>query len=126
MPATGMDAEHSPLKRVVNVSPSDIGLITRRVYDHVIERRMSPEETQELVKDCGYDSIEDFCAAIGMPMHVARRWARFGISGEMNLVLRQMRDSQRRMAEAIRDFKSMTHVEVDDFLRERGVLSDDI
>ena len=43
----------------------------------------------------------------------------------MNLVLRHMSDSQRRMAEAIRDFEFMTHVGVDDFLRERGVLSDD-
>jgi len=117
-----MEQGPGPLRKVINMSPADIGLITRRVYDHVVERRMSPEETQSLVAECGYGSVEDFCAEIGMPEHIARRWSRFGISGEMRLVLLHMRDRQRRMEGAVKDFESMTHVGVDDFLKERGVL----
>ena len=122
MSAATTERGPGPLSKVINMSPSDIALITRRVYDHVIEKRTSPEETRMLISECGYGSIEEFCSAVGLPAHIAQRWCRLGISGEMRLVLMHMRDRQRLVKEAVDDFESMTHVGVDDFLQERGVL----
>lgn len=108
--------------KIIGISPSDVSLLGRRFYDHVVERRTSPEETQTLLSECGYDSVEAFCADIGMPAHIAHRWSRFGISGEMYRVLLHMRDRRQEMSEAVSDFESMTHVGIDEFLRDRGLL----
>ena len=51
-----------------------------------------------------------------------RRWSRFGVSDEMQQVFTLLATQRRRMAEAIAEFEEMTHVGVDDFLRDRGVI----
>ncbi|HET7412398.1 MAG TPA: hypothetical protein VFJ18_07015 [Pararhizobium sp.] len=108
--------------KITGMAPSDVSLLTRRFYDHVVERRTSADETQALLSECGYENLDAFCADIGMPAHIARRWSRFGISSEMYRVLLHMRDRRQEMRDAVEEFESMTHVGVDDFLRDRGLM----
>ena len=83
---------------------------------------MSAEDTRAFVCELGYDSLEAFCADIGLPAHIAERWGRFGVSGEMRQVFTLLANQRRRMAEAIAEFEEMTHVGIDDFRRERGLI----
>ncbi|MCR4269165.1 hypothetical protein [Nitratireductor sp. ZSWI3] len=102
--------------------PNDIRLLAQRFHDHALEPRSTPEETRALVADLGYGSIDAFCAAAGLPAHLADRWTRFGISGEMRQVLLLIAAQRRAMIEAVQAFEAMTHVGLDDFMRERGLL----
>ena len=102
--------------------PSDIRLLAQRLQDHALEPRSTPEETRSLVTDLGYEGIEAFCAAAGLPPHLADRWTRFGISGEMRQVLLLIAEQRRAMIEAVKEFEATTHVGLDDFMRERGLL----
>ncbi|WP_048645845.1 hypothetical protein [Nitratireductor soli] len=102
--------------------PSDIRLLAQRFQDHALEPRSTPQETQALVADLGYGSIEAFCTAADLPAHLADRWARFGISGEMRQVLLLIAAQRRLMIDAVKEFEAMTHVGLDDFMRERGLL----
>jgi hypothetical protein len=108
--------------KVMGASPSDIKLVAQRLHDHAFEPRMSAEETKQLVVSLGYDSLDAFCADIGLPLHIAERWSRFGVSGEMKQVFALLAGERKRVAEAIAEFESMTHVGVEDFLRERGLI----
>jgi hypothetical protein len=83
---------------------------------------MSASETRAFVADLGYESLEAFCADIDLPPHIAERWGRFGVSGEMRQVFSLLAAQRRRMAEAIAEFEAMTHVGIEDFLRERGLI----
>lgn len=83
---------------------------------------MSAEDTKAFVRELGYESLEAFCADIGLPAHIAERWGRFGVSGEMRQVFTLLASQRQRMAEAIAEFEEMTHVGIDDFLRERGLI----
>lgn len=122
MPSFNINEFRSVIGRVMGASPSDIRLVAERLRDHALETRMSPEETREFVASLGYDSLDAFCAAIGLPAHIARRWDRFGVSSEMKQIFALLEAQRRRMAEAIDEFESMTHVGVDDFFRERGLI----
>ncbi len=102
--------------------PADIRLLAQRLHDHALEPRSTPEETRALVADLGYQSIDAFCAAAGLPAHLADRWERFGISGEMRQVILLIAEQRRAMREAVREFEAMTHVGLDDFMRERGFI----
>lgn len=102
--------------------PADIRLLAQRLHDHALEPRSTPEETRALVADLGYQSIDAFCAAAGLPAHLAARWERFGISGEMRQVILLIAEQRRAMREAVREFEAMTHVGLDDFMRERGFI----
>lgn len=112
----------SVVTKVLGMVPSDVRLIAQRFHDHALEPRLSPEETAALVAELGYDSIGLFCIAAGLPEHLAVRWSRFGISGEMHRVLRLMAAQRRAVAEAIEEFESMTHVGIDDYMRDRGLV----
>ncbi|WP_367714409.1 hypothetical protein AB2N04_00460 (plasmid) [Nitratireductor sp. GISD-1A_MAKvit] len=102
--------------------PNDIRLLAQRLHDHALEPRSTPEETQALVADLGYKNIAAFCEAAGLPGHLADRWERFGISGEMRQVLLLLAAQRRAMVEAVREFEATTHVGLDDFMRERGLI----
>ena len=65
--------------------------------------------------ELGYESLEAFCADIGLPAHIAERWGRFGSPGEMRQVFTLLASQRQRMAEAIAEFEEMTHVGIDDF-----------
>lgn len=110
------------VSKVMGASPADIRLMAQRLHDHAFEERMSPEDTKAFVRGLGYDSLEAFCTEIGLPAHIAERWSRFGVSGEMRQVFTLLASQRRRMVEAIEEFEEMTHVGVDDFLRERGLI----
>jgi len=112
----------SVIGKVMVASPSDMRLFAERLRDHVLETRMSPEETRAFVAKFGYDSLDAFCSAIGLPPHIARRWDRFGVSFEMKQVFALLLDQRRRVAEAVAEFESMTHVGIDEFIRERGLI----
>ena len=112
----------SVVGKLMSASPADIRIAAERLRDHALETRMTPEETRAFVAGLGYGSLEAFCAAIGLPAHIARRWDRFGVSSEMKQVFELLLTQRRRMAEAVDEFESMTHVGVDDFLRERGLI----
>lgn len=122
MPAPGPSDVRNLITKVMGASPADIRLVAQRLHDHAFERRLSPEETRQVVRDLGYDSLEAFCAHIGLPPHIAERWGRFGVSGEMRQVFSLLADQRRRLAEAVAEFEAMTHVGIDDFLRERGLI----
>ena len=66
--------------------------------------------------------LEAFCADIGLPAHIAERWGRFGVSGEMRQMFLFMANQRRRLADAVAEFEEQTHVGMDDFLRERGLI----
>lgn len=90
--------------------------------ESVVEMRMSPQETRAFVAELGYGSLEAFCAVLGLPEHVARRWASLGMPPELKQVFTQVLDQRRRLAAAVDEFESMTHVGLDDFLAERGLI----
>ncbi|GHC70223.1 hypothetical protein [Limoniibacter endophyticus] len=108
--------------QVMKVGPRDLRLIAQRLYDHALEPRMPPGATKALVADLGYRNLREFCAAIGLPEHIADRWSRFGISSEMRQVLLLVTEQRLRMIEAIEEFESMTHCGIDDFLKSRGLM----
>ncbi|MBW3096677.1 hypothetical protein [Pseudohoeflea coraliihabitans] len=110
------------LDRMLSGTPTDVRLLAQRFRDHAIEPRCSIEETRELVADLGYESIEAFCAAAGLPAHLAARWERFGASGSVRQLLLMMRSQREAVAAAVEDFESSTHVGLDDFMRERGII----
>ena len=110
------------VSRLMGASPADIRLMAQRLHDHAFEQRMSPADTKPFVRELGYESLEAFCADIGLPAHIAERWGRFGVSGEMRQVFTLLASQRQRMAEAIAEFEEMTHVGIDDFLRERGLI----
>lgn len=112
----------SLIGKVMNASPSDIRLVAQRLHDHAFEPRMSAAETRAFVGELGYESLHAFCEAIGLPPHIADRWDRFGVSGEMKQVFALLADQRSRLAAAIEEFESSTHVGIDDFLRERGLI----
>ncbi|ESY84593.1 hypothetical protein NKI51_30670 [Mesorhizobium australicum] len=122
MPAFDPSDVKTLFGKVMGASPSDIKLVAQRLHDHAFEPRMSAEETRRLVVGLGYDSLDAFCNDIGLPAHIAERWNRFGVSGEMKQVFTLLAGQRRRVAEAIAEFESMTHVGVEDFLRERGLI----
>ena len=62
---------------------------------------MSADATREFVKSLGYESVDAFCADIGLPAHIAERWGRFGVSGEMKQVFTLLAAQRKTMAEAI-------------------------
>lgn len=121
-------AEFSPpdirslIGKVVKASPSDIRFMAQRLHDHAFERRMSAATMRTLLRELGHDDIAAFCSAVGLPPHIAERWDRFGLSGEMQQVLAFMVGERRRLAEAVEEFESATHVGIDDFLRERDLI----
>jgi hypothetical protein len=110
------------ITKVMGASPADIRLMAQRLHDHAFEERLSPEATREFVRQLGYESLDAFCADIGLPQHIAERWGRFGVSAEMRQVFSLLVAQRRRMADAIAEFEEMTHVGIDDFLRERGLI----
>ena len=122
MPSFNLSEFRTVVGKVMGASPADIRIAAERLRDHALETRMSPAETRAFVAGFGYDSLDSFCAAIGLPAHIARRWDRFGVSSEMRQVFSLLIAQRRRMAEAVEEFESMTHVGVDDFLRERGLI----
>lgn len=121
-------AEFSPpdirslIGKVIKASPSDIRFMAQRLHDHAFEERMSAATMRALVRELGHADIAAFCAAVGLPRHVAERWDRFGLSAEMQQVLAFMVAERRRLAAAVEDFESATHVGIDDFLRERDLI----
>jgi hypothetical protein len=122
MPAFDPLDVKSLFSKVMGASPSDIRFVAQRLHDHAFEPRMSAEETRDLVVSLGYDSLDAFCADIGLPAHIAERWSRFGVSGEMKQGFTLLAAQRKRVAEAIAEFEAMTHVGVEDFLRERGLI----
>lgn len=122
MPAFDPSDVKTLFSKVMGASPSDIRLVAQRLHDHAFEPRMSADETKQLVVGLGYDSLDAFCADIGLPAHIAERWSRFGVSGEMKQVFTLLAAHRKRVAEAIAEFEAMTHVGVEDFLRERGLI----
>ncbi|MBA3448268.1 MAG: hypothetical protein H0T56_11795 [Pseudaminobacter sp.] len=122
MPAFSPPDVKSLFSKVMDASPSDVRLVAQRLRDHAFEPRMSADATKEFVGSLGYESVDAFCADIGLPAHIAERWGRFGVSGEMKQVFTLLAAQRKKMAEAIAEFESMTHVGVEDFLRDRGLL----
>ncbi len=122
MPGPGPSDMRNLITKVMGASPADIRLMAQRLHDHAFEQRLSPEATKEFVRQLGYESLDAFCADIGLPAHIAERWGRFGVSGEMRQVFSLLVAQRRRMADAIAEFEAMTHVGIDDFLRERGLI----
>lgn len=109
------------VKSLIETSPADMRLLLRRVADHAVEERLSPEETRALMRRLGHENIASFCAQVGLAGHVAERWNRFGISIEMTQVLLFIAARQEKMEAAIAEFEAATHVGLDDFMRERGL-----
>ncbi|MEK1887043.1 MAG: hypothetical protein AAAB35_05555 [Phyllobacterium sp.] len=110
------------LNRVIGSSPADLRLVAQRLHDHALEERMSGEELRATLDKLGYRTIAEFCADLDMPVHVAERWERFGVSAEMKQVFALLINQRKRFAEAVKEFESITHVGLEDFLRSRGVL----
>ena len=122
MPAFDASSVKTLLNKVMAASPADIKLVAQRLHDHAFEPRLSADDTKEFIAGLGYENIEAFCADIGLPAHIAERWSRFGVSGEMRQVFTLLASQRRKMAQAIDEFESMTHVGIDDFLRDRGLI----
>ena len=122
MPAFGPSEVMALCSKVIGASPSDIKLVAQRLHDHAFEPRLSADDTKELVTELGYLDLDSFCADLGLPSHIAERWERFGVSHEMKQVITLLAVQRRRVAEAVAEFEDMTHVGVEDFLRERGVI----
>lgn len=122
MPAFDPSEVKSLFSKVMAASPADIKLVAQRLHDHAFEPRMSGEEIRDLIVSLGYQSLDSFCADIGLPDHIAKRWSRFGISGEMKQVILLLATQRQRVAEAVAEFEAMTHVGVDEFMRERGLI----
>jgi hypothetical protein len=122
MPPFGPSDVMALCSKVIGTAPSDIKLVAQRLHDHAFEPRLSAEDTRDLVTELGYEDLDAFCAGLGLPSHIAERWARFGVSHEMKQVIKLLAAQRRRTAEAVAEFEGMTHVGVEDFLRERGVI----
>jgi hypothetical protein len=122
MPAFGPSEVMALCSKVIGAAPSDIRLVAQRLHDHAFEPRLSAQETRDIVTELGYENLDAFCADLGLPSHIAERWARFGVSHEMKQVIMLVAAQRRRTAEAVAEFEDMTHVGVEDFLRERGVI----
>lgn len=122
MPPFGPTDVRNLVSKVMGASPADIRLVAQRLHDHAFETRMSASDTRAFIAELGYESLEAFCVDIGLPTHIAERWSRFGVSGEMRQVFTLLASQRKRMAEAIDEFEEMTHVGIDDFLRERGLI----
>jgi hypothetical protein len=122
MPPFGPSEVMALCSKVIGTAPSDIKLVAQRLHDHAFEPRLSAEDTRDLVTELGFEDLDAFCAGLGLPSHIAERWARFGVSHEMKQVIKLLAAQRRRTAEAVAEFESMTHVGVEDFLRERGVI----
>ena len=112
----------SILNRVISASPADLRLVAQRLHDHALEERMSGDELRSVADKLGYRTVADFCADLGMPTHVAERWERFGVSSEMKQVFALLINQRKRFADAVKEFETITHVGLEDFLRGRGVL----
>ncbi|MBN9044328.1 MAG: hypothetical protein J0H18_01525 [Rhizobiales bacterium] len=110
------------LNKVSETSPSDLQLLAERLHDHALDERMPAETLRDCVVGLGFEGIAEFCAAAGIPDHVARRWQRFGVSSEMRAVLLFMLAEKKRAEQAVREFETVTHVGLIDFLQGRGVL----
>ena len=113
---------HTILNRVFESSPSDLKLVAQRLHDHAIEERMSADDVKDCLSQLGYDNITDFCRDLDMPVHVAERWERFGVSAEMRQVFGMLINQRKRFAAAVNEFEAITHVGLVEFLRGRGVL----
>jgi hypothetical protein len=122
MPAFGPSEVMEFCSKVIGAAPSDIKLVAQRLHDHAFEPRLSAEGTKDIITELGYENLETFCADLGLSSHIAERWSRFGISHEMKQVITLLVAQRRRMAEAVAEFEDMTHVGVEDFLRDRGVI----
>lgn len=122
MPNVTPEDVRALFSKVMKASPADIKLVAERLHDHAFEPRMPAEAMRAFVREMGYDSLHAFCAQIGLHPRIADRWDRFGVSGEMGQVFMLLASQRKRLAEAVEEFESMTHVGVDDFLRERGLL----
>ncbi|MBN9037899.1 MAG: hypothetical protein J0H53_17665 [Rhizobiales bacterium] len=112
----------SAVGRTLGRVPADVRLIVQRFQDHALDPRSSPSETVELVRALGYRDVAAFCAAAGLPAHLAERWVRFGISTEMRQVLMLMASHRRAVADAVEEFEAATHAGLDDFMAERGLI----
>lgn len=117
-----MQAVPTLVKSLIDTSPGDMRMLLQRFRDHALEERFSAEDTELLLNKLGYDGIQAFCADAGLPDHVAERWSRFGISFEMKQVLLFMLAQRRRVQEAVAEFEDTTHVGLDDFMQERGLV----
>jgi len=122
MPAPNPADVRNLLNKVMGSRPSDVRLFVQRLHDHAFDERMSGDEITGFVRDLGYPGLEDFCETIGLSSHVAERWSRFGVSGEVRQMLILMTAQRAKLIEAIDEFESTTHVGIDDFLRERGLI----
>jgi len=109
------------LNKLAESSPRDIQLVAERFHDHAIEDRMTASDLRALLVELGYSSVSDFCGAAGIPLHVAKRWERFGVSLEMRAVLMMMQSQRKRFEQATHEFEAITHVGLVDFLRSRKV-----
>jgi hypothetical protein len=122
MPAFGPSEVLALCSKVIGSAPTDIKLVAQRLHDHAFEPRLSADATRDLVTDLGYENLDAFCAGLGLPSHIAERWARFGVSHEMKQVIKLLAAQRKRTAEAVAEFEDMTHVGVEEFLRDRGVI----
>lgn len=107
------------LTRLAESAPRDIQFVAERLHDHAVEERMSATDLRALLSELGYDSISDFCDVASIPLHVARRWERFGVSSEMRAVLLLMQAQRRHFDQVTKEFEAITHVGLLDFLRSR-------
>lgn len=112
----------SILSKVMRASPSDVLMIAERLHDSALEERMSPKDVAALGARLGYTDLDSFGDALGVPRSTVERWKRFGASAEMRQLLTLIVDQRLRMKAAVKEFEEMTHVGLDDFFRERGLL----
>lgn len=110
------------LSRVIATSPTDVKLVAERLHDHAFERRIRPAEARAIARDLGFDDLAALCTHMGLSARIAERWSRFGISGEMGQVLSFMAAERRRLRVATDEFEAMTHVGLDEFLKDRGLI----
>ena len=107
------------LTRLAEASPRDIQFVAERLHDHTVEERMSAADLKALLSELGYSSISNFCEMADIPLHVAKRWERFGVSSEMRAVLLMMQAQKRHFEQVTNEFEAITHVGLLDFLRSR-------
>lgn len=112
----------SILSRVMDTAPSDLKLMAQRLHDHAVEERVAPAEVTANLAQLGYAGIAEFCADAGIADHVAERWARFGISTEMNLVLKLLIRQRQRFADATEEFEKHTHLGLPEFMKSRDII----